>query len=171
MWRIVVNAVLFDIAWPLCVLVDSVWIIIAFTAANLFVHLRIVADKANEWLWIAVVWLLGFSIDTAVFSSGLLVNDDGSPFPPAWLLLLWVNFAMALRYSMFFLQKSAILAALLGGIFGPFSYWTGAWLNGTVEFSQPVIVPVIVLVCIWALFLPFTTWLSRRRIFTGVEYA
>ncbi|WP_237056953.1 DUF2878 domain-containing protein [Microbulbifer sediminum] len=171
MWRIIANAVLFDVAWPLCVLVNSVWVIVAFTAANLFFHLRIVANKRNEWLWVATVWLCGASVDTLVFSSGLLSNDNGSPFPPAWLLLLWVNFATALRYSMFFLQKSGWLAAVLGGIFGPFSYWTGAWLNGTVEFSQPVIVPVLVLVCIWVLFLPFTTWLSRRRIFTEAGYA
>ncbi|SDK12187.1 DUF2878 domain-containing protein [Microbulbifer yueqingensis] len=171
MWRIIVNALLFDIAWPLCVLVDSVAVIVAFTLANLFIHLRIVADKPNEWLWVGTIWLCGASMDTLVFSSGVLVNDDGSPFPPAWLLLLWANFAMALRYSMFFLQKSAWLAVVLGGAFGPFSYWTGAWLNGTVEFSEPVILSVSVLVILWALFLPFTTWLSRRRIFSEVQDA
>ncbi|WP_323844590.1 DUF2878 family protein [Microbulbifer magnicolonia] len=171
MWRFAANALLFDIAWPLCVLVDSVAVIAVFTLANLFIHLRFVANKPNEWLWILVIWCCGATIDTAVFSSGLLRNDNGSPFPPPWLLLLWVNFATALRYSMFFLQKSAALAAVLGGVFGPFSYWTGAWLNGTVEFQQPVILPVVVLVIIWALFLPFTTWLARRRIFTEASYA
>ncbi|AOS98160.1 hypothetical protein AUP74_02765 [Microbulbifer aggregans] len=171
MWRFVVNAVLFDIAWPLCVLVDSVAIIAAFTLANLLVHLLIVANKPREWLWVATIWICGAAMDTVVFSTGLLVNDSGSPFPPPWLLLLWVNFATALRYSMFFLQKSAWLAAALGAFFGPFSYWTGSWLNGTVEFSQPVILSVGVLVILWAFFLPFTTWLSRRRIFSEVPDA
>lgn len=171
MWRFVVNAVLFDIAWPLCVLVDSVAIIATFTLANLLIHLFVVADKPREWLWVAAIWVSGVTMDTVVFSTGLLVNDSGSPFPPPWLLLLWVNFATALRYSMFFLQKSAWLAAVLGGIFGPFSYWTGSWLNGTVEFSQPVILPVIVLVILWVMFLPFTTWLARRSIFKEVRHA
>ena len=171
MWRFAVNAVLFDIAWPLCVLVDSVALIVAFTLANLLIHLFVVANKPNEWLWVAGIWVCGVAMDTLVFSSGLLVNDDGSPFPPPWLLLLWVNFATALRYSMFFLQKSAWLAAVIGGIFGPFSYWTGSWLNGTVEFSQPVILSVAGLVVLWALFLPFTTWLSRRSVFSEVRHA
>ncbi|MEX2962295.1 DUF2878 domain-containing protein [Microbulbifer sp. TYP-18] len=171
MWRILVNALLFDIAWPLCVLVDNLALVCAFTLLNLYVHLRFIANLPHEFLWVGMIWVFGVLIDGFLFSQGLMINIDGSKFPPFWLLLLWVNFAMALRYAFFFLQKNLWLAAAVGGVAGPFSYYMGAWLNGTVMFREPVVLSLAVLSLVWALFLPLVAWLARGSLFSRVGYA
>ncbi|MFS1524864.1 DUF2878 domain-containing protein [Microbulbifer sp. 2304DJ12-6] len=163
MWRFVANALLFDIAWPLCVIVARPWIIVPFTLINLFLHLAFVANLRREPLWLAGVFLFGVGVDSVLFHLGLLQNQSGQPWPPLWLICLWLNFAMTLRYSLVFLQRNLWLAAVLGGIFGPFSYYTGAFLNGTVALHQPLWQSLLVLSLLWALMLPGFARTARNQ--------
>ncbi|WP_413665324.1 DUF2878 domain-containing protein [Microbulbifer sp. CNSA002] len=162
MWRFVANALLFDIAWPLCVIVAKVWLVVPFTLVNLFVHLRYIANLPREPLWLAGVFIFGVSIDSILFHLGVMRNDSGSSWPPLWLICLWLNFAMTLRYSLVFLQKNLWLAVILGGFFGPFSYFTGAFLNGTVELHRPLWQSLGTLSVIWACILPLFAYLARK---------
>ncbi|WP_373565903.1 DUF2878 domain-containing protein [Microbulbifer okhotskensis] len=163
MWRLIVNALLFDIAWPLCVIVAKAWLIIPFTILNLLIHLKFVANLHGEPLWLACILFWGVSIDSVLFHLGVLRNESGSPWPPLWLIFLWLNFAMTLRYSLVFLQKNLWLAAILGGFFGPFSYFTGALLNGTVELHQPLWQSLGILCVIWAVILPAFAFEAKKN--------
>ncbi|MFA0810214.1 DUF2878 domain-containing protein [Microbulbifer epialgicus] len=153
MWRFFANALLFDIAWPLCVIVARPWIVVPFTLLNLSIHLIFIANLRWESLWLGVVFLFGVTVDSVLFHLGILQNRSGSLWPPIWLICLWLNFAMTLRYSLVFLQRKLWLAVLLGGFFGPFSYYTGALLNGTVKLHQPLWQSLLLLSLLWALML------------------
>lgn len=167
MWRTVCSAIQFQIAWPVCVLVGSPLIVAAFTVANLWLHTFYVANLPRESGWLVSAWSAGALLDLAVFRSGLLINSDGSIWPPFWLLCLWLNFALAVRYCFAFLQKNLLLASALGAVAGPFSYFVGSALNGQVSLMQPPAQTLIALALIWAVFLPFLVRLAR--LFDTVE--
>ncbi|WP_143731490.1 DUF2878 domain-containing protein [Microbulbifer sp. GL-2] len=161
MWRFFANAILFDIAWPVCVIIARPWVVVPFTLASLGFHLIFVANLRSEPLWLAGIFLFGVGVDSVLFHLGVLQNLSGSSWPPIWLICLWLNFAMTLRYSLVLLQRNLWLATLLGGIFGPFSYYTGALLNGTVELHRPLWQSILVLSVLWAVMLPAFLRLAR----------
>lgn len=169
MARAIVSGVLFQAAWLVCVLAGSPAIVLAYTAANLFVHLRFIAILPRESSWLLLVTGSGILLDTVAFQGGLLVNADGSSWPPGWLLCLWLNFAMALRYCFAFLQKNLLLAGALGAFAGPSSYFTGALLNGNVQLAQPLFLSLPILSLIWATLLPFLAYLARGYWFGKVS--
>ncbi|WP_295799189.1 DUF2878 domain-containing protein [uncultured Microbulbifer sp.] len=161
MWRVVASAVQFQIAWLFCVVVANPIAVALFTLCNLCVHLRYVANLPYEPVWILSVGCAGMLLDTAMFASGVLSSSGGQAFPPIWLLLLWLNFAMALRYCFAFLQKSLWLSAAAGFFAGPASYFTGAYLNGGVVLMSPLFLGLLVLAATWAIFLPLLVALAR----------
>ena len=161
MRRTIISALQFQVAWFFCVLVHSPLALTLFTLANLWLHLRVVNNLEREPLWLVGLWCAGVALDSLLFASGLLANTDGSPWPPLWLLLLWLNFAMAVRYCFAFLQKNLLLTALLGAIAGPASYLSGAYLNGGVTLAQPLLVSLLVLGVLWGVFLPSAAYVAR----------
>ena len=161
MHRTLISALQFQVAWFFCVLVPNPVALAVFTLANLWLHLRVVANLERESLWLLSVWCAGVLLDSVLFGSGLFANNDGSVWPPLWLLFLWLNFAMALRYCFAFLQKNLWVTAALGAIAGPSSYFSGAYLNGGVTLAEPVAVSLSVLAVVWALFLPLVAFFAR----------
>jgi len=79
---------------------------------------------------------------------------------PPWILGLWALFATTLNVSLNWLKGRWLVAALLGGIAGPLSYWAGARL-GAVVLVEPV--PALVALSIgWAILMPLLMALARR---------
>ncbi|MFV8783714.1 DUF2878 domain-containing protein [Microbulbifer sp. SA54] len=168
MWRTITSGIQFQLAWLVCVLVANPFIVALFTAGNIWVHLRFVANLPREPLWLFGIWAAGVLLDWVLFAGGLLINRDGSLMPPVWLICLWANFALALRYAFGFLRKNLWIAAALGAWAGPSSYYIGAQLNGGVWLMQPIVVTLLVFALIWALFLPLLAGLSRPGVVEGV---
>ncbi|WP_226661000.1 DUF2878 domain-containing protein [Microbulbifer aggregans] len=161
MWRAVLSGIQFQLAWLVCVLVENPVVVTAYTLGNLWFHMRFVADFPGESTCLFRIWCAGVLLDGLLFAGGFLVNQDGSLLPPIWLLCLWANFALALRYAFGFLRKNLWLAAALGGWAGPSSYYLGAQLNGGVSMMQPLAVTLLVFALIWATFLPGLVAFSR----------
>ena len=167
MWRVIASGALFQVAWLVCVLAGSASLVLAYTLINLAVHLRFIADLPREPAWLVVICLAGIVLDGVMFLVGVLQNSDGSTVLPFWLVCLWLNFAMALRYSFAFLQRNLVVAAALGALAGPFSYFSGAMLNGDVSLQQPLTYSLSALALTWGLFLPLAAALARSAVFAG----
>lgn len=145
MW---VNAVLFQIGWFTCVLERS-WIAVGVTALILLVHGLYVRAPRWEWLAVGLITCAGITQDVVLIQLDVL-RFDTHPWPPLWMLCMWLLFATTLNHSMRWLADRWWLASLLGAIAGPLSYLAGERL-GAVSVNHDRL-PILALA--WAIALP-----------------
>ena len=99
--------------------------------------------------------LLGLLVDGLLTITGVFIfTAPGFSLPiPLWLLALWAGFSLTLPYSLNYLQGHPVICALLGGIFGPLSYWAGARFDA-VSFGQDLYFTLGLLAIVWACVFP-----------------
>lgn len=151
--HLVVNAIGFQCCWAACVIGDSAW---AAVVVPLFFMWHWVQRKPNEVKLIAAVTLFGALYDSTLFKLGLFNFPEHTGFfIPLWLILLWAAFAATILHSMAWLLAKPWLAALLGAIAAPWSYYAGSLLK-SIELTSPVLV---VIALVWgALLASISIW-------------
>jgi hypothetical protein len=159
-----INAVLFQLVWFVCLLAGSVWALVA-TAAYLLLHDRYFMHTRREWRLLGVFLALGIMIDGALFQLGLFsfganVTSQNS-FPPLWLLCLWVSVATLFAHSLAFLRSRYLLASTMGSIGPTLSYFAGANLAG-ITLADPLWLSLLVVACVWSIVLPFGLFLAEK---------
>jgi len=165
MARNIINAVMFQLTWLICVQGKSIWAVLV-TLLALLLHWRYAVTNPREWqLWLAV-FAVGFGVDTALIAGGVLQFADAALTPPLWLSCLWLVFATTLLHSLSFLQRSLLLAAGLGAIGGPLAYYAGTQFAGiglglvSSAGHGPWAALLVLAVC-WSLVTPLLVWLAR----------
>jgi hypothetical protein len=154
-WTNVINYLLFQGGWVICVLGSAKGYPImaaAFGLVPLILHLLLVADRRREGLLLAVALLMGIVVDGVHIHSGTLVFAGSlhPALPPPWILVLWLQFAMSLRYSLHWLRRNRPVGLLLGGIAGALAYWAGVRL-GAAGFGGEVAVSLLRIGLSWVL--------------------
>lgn len=130
-WTKLINYILFQAGWFICVLGAAAGYPWAAAAAGFFlvlVHLALVPNRWQEGLLLLFSLLLGICVDAFHIYTGVLSFPVGSihpALPPPWILALWLQFAMTLHYSLGWLTGRYILGAFLGGVSGALAYWAG----------------------------------------------
>ena len=107
---------------------------------------------------------LGFVLDSLLAQGGLLRYAAPVPWPdlaPAWILALWMSFALTLNHSLAYLQRHLQLAALLGAIGAPLAY-SAAARSGALAFSATPSLALLLLAASWALLAPALCALAAR---------
>ena len=123
----------FDVAWASAVAGGAggwPWIgvlpALGVLALHLFVSRAVVWAELRAVVAIAV---FGILLETGFMGAGL-VTFTGTPvlgmLPPIWVWALWLGFASLPNGSLGWLQGRSGLQMLLGLVFGPLAYWTGA---------------------------------------------
>lgn len=159
---LLLNALLFQLGWWVCVLGGD-GIAIAFVAGALLLYWRYARPDRAEWLCIALSAGIGCLLDSSLHAFGVLRFAETATFSiPLWLVALWLLFATTLNQSLRWLQARSLLAALLGAGAGPLSYWGGAQL-GAAQFGIAAPVACLVLAVCWGLLLPLLNAMMRRR--------
>lgn len=155
---------MFQLVWLVCVQGESTWAAAA-TLLALLLHWRFVMINPQEWrLWLAAL-VCGFVVDGAMIAVGVLQPVNATVAPPFWLLCLWVMFATTLMHSLSLLQRSLSLAACVGCIGGPLSYYVGMQFGAAAlgvwsgRFGEWV--ALAALAACWALVLPLLVLLAR----------
>ncbi len=147
-WQVLLfNALRFEAGWLLCVLAGS-WVAALAGGSLLAWHLWRCA-LPGEWRLIAGFAVLGLMIDGGLhLLGGFNFNDQALVLGllPLWLWMLWPLFATLIYHSLAWLWRYPLLAALLGAVSGPLSYYGGALLAGV--SLAPWLLPVHAL--IWA---------------------
>lgn len=163
---VIANFVLFQLGWFACVLGAAEghpWIGTGIALAIVAWHLWSAPASSEEGMLMAQVVLIGALWDSLLVMLGWIRYPSGtllSGAAPHWILALWALFATSLNLSMRWLKPRLGLAALLGAVCGPLSYWAAVRL-GAVEFVQPLRV-IVALSFGWALIMPALMLLSQR---------
>lgn len=162
----VFNFICFQSAWFVAIKWQQQGVILMFII--LVSHLMLSKHLTRDLMTIFVITLMGSLIDATASIIGLFSFHSGQILP-AWLILLWANFALTFHYSMAWLKGFAvIIQAILGGVFGAVSYFTAHKL-GAVNFPLDSILTIFYLIVIWAFTLPVYVFIART--FQGKYYA
>jgi len=136
-------------------------------------HLRTPVSPRAELALAGVAAGTGFLVDTLFAQAGVLAYASPWPVPgvaPAWIIVMWVNFALTLNVALRWLHGRYGLAAVLGLGGGPFAYLAGVKL-GAAALVAPALVAYAVIGGTWALAVPLLVraaeWSGRRWPATG----
>ena len=164
---VITNFVLFQLGWFACVLGAAQgypWAGTLVAVAIVAWHIRSAARPAAEVSLLVQVVLIGAVWDSLLVMLGWIAYPSGTLLTgtaPHWILALWALFATSLNVSMRWLKGRWLLAALMGGVCGPLSYWAAVRL-GAVQFVHPAQV-IVALAVGWALIMPALMLLSQRN--------
>ena len=159
------NLALYQVGWFACVL-GAAWghpwagAGLALTLAT--VHLALVRDRRREARLMLAAGGLGLALDSLQLNLGLFSYPSGTPLAglaPPWIVVLWVQFATLLHFGLRWLSGRYALAAVLGLVGAPLSFWGGERM-GAIEFASPL--AYLALGCVWALAMPALIWLGDR---------
>ena len=160
-----VNAIVLNIVW-ICAVAGAAagqaWFGPAAMAIFVFGHLPF-ADRHDLRL-VAILTPLGFVVDSIYAASGMISYASPWPsdtFAPAWILALWIAFALTLRHSLRWMTERPVLGAILGGIFGPVSYWFAGNVWGAATFNWSLPAWFSVIAATWAGVMLLSYWLLR----------
>ena len=118
---------------------------------------------------VALAAVLGFAVDSAFAASGWLRYASPLPAPdlaPAWILAMWMAFALTLNHSLAFLKRHVAAAALIGAIGGPLAYWAAGTSFGAVQIADPHWRVLVALAVAWAVLVPLLAGLAERLVRT-----
>ena len=166
MLRLLANIVVFQAGWFACVLGAAhgrPWLG-PLAAAAVVIGWLVASPRPRPLATlIALTGIVGLCWDSWLSVLGLIGYPPGPftpPLAPPWILALWVLFATTLPVSLRWLQGRLVLAAILGVITAPLSYYGGARLGAlTLLHLQPALWAQA---AGWALLLPLLLLLSRR---------
>jgi len=155
-WPVIINAALFQITWFACVVGSAEglsWPAFAACAVLAIYQLQAKRRHVTDLKLVLVSIVLGLIVDTLWVQSGVLIFTDQRPFAalaPAWIIALWVGFALTINHSLAWLDRTPLLPAVVGAIGGPMSYLAGLKL-GAVEYQQGIALISVYLAVAWAI--------------------
>jgi hypothetical protein len=116
---------------------------------------------------IAVALLVGALLESTWVSCGLIRYSAAWPWRalPAWLMALWVAFALTILPLFGYLRARPWLAATLGAIGGPLAYLGAARGWHAVRLPTPAWPTLLALALGWGIALPLLTSLARRWLY------
>ena len=159
MLKNLINAGLFQLGWFACVLGgNSLWLLLAGGA--LLAHLLWVSRSLAQVRLIAVVCVLGSTVDNLLLNAGVFAFKQPGVLIPFWLVLLWALLAITLNHCLAWTAKPLWRAILLGAIGGPLSYYAGQRL-GAVQFPLGLWPTLLGLSLLWAGLFPLLSTCSR----------
>jgi hypothetical protein len=116
----------------------------------------------RELVVLLVVGAVGFFLEST-FLVGHVLRYETRTLAPAWLYMLWPNFALATAEggTLRGLAKRPWLGACLGAVFGPLAYRGGASF-APVALVEPLWRSLGILAAVWACVLPALFALRKR---------
>lgn len=161
--HLIVNAVVFQAAWFLCVLGGSI-VAVATTIIVLALHLQWVQDKRRELIFLVQCVGIGFVCDLTLVQGGVLLT--GSSLPPLWLICLWPLFGSTVGFALRAFHGRFVLCVVGGALLAPLSYFGGVRLSGS-ALLEPTWLALIIVGAFWAVIFPMLIHLytvNRPRI-------
>lgn len=158
--RNIVNFIVFQVGWLVCVLYPGVTAVVT-VLAFLVVHFALVSQhRFSELQFIGLGTVLGAALDLLWFRTGVLASSEGEILlTPPWLVALWAIFMTTLNHSLGWIGRKAWLPFVLAPMAGPFAYWSASQLGAV---SLPTLLPSLVALAIgWLIVFPLLLFLRN----------
>ena len=164
--RILLNVAIFYAGWFASVIAAAHGLPWAPAAGLLVValHLAFVHRPLPELKLAIAAGLAGLAAEALLMWTGVARYALPGPFaglPPAWLVGLWMAFATTLNVSLGWLKPRLMLAAVLGLLVAPVSYYAGERLGG-MTLAEPQLQSLAAVGLVWAAAFPLLVVLARR---------
>jgi len=163
---ILINALVFQAGWLICVIAGANHLPWLGTATALLIvtwHISSAVDARKELALILIAGGIGAIWDSLLVFAGWLQYPSGTLVEgtaPHWIIAMWLLFATTLNVSLKWLKQRLPLAAVLGAISGPAAYFAGYKLGG-VQIPDMVIA-MSTLAVGWSVFMPLLMSLSNH---------
>ncbi|MCE3253179.1 MAG: hypothetical protein K0Q67_2199 [Cellvibrio sp.] len=157
---VLVNAVVFQLGWFVCILGGSVQAAV-FTGLAVVIHLLVSRRWLDDCIAIILALLLGLVHDLILIHTGQIRFVESAQLPPVWLVCLWALLGITLNHSLKWIYSRPLWSSLLGAIAAPLSYFAGVALSSA-EWSSPLVEVLPIIAVLWLMILPFHRFLSLR---------
>lgn len=160
-----VNFIAFEIGWFGCILGAAhglAWVGPVLVATLVTAHVWLSPTGQRELCLIVLAAAIGFVVDTVHAVLGVVrFTGQDSVWCPMWMVALWANLATTLNWSLGGLRGRYVVAAVLGALAGPTSYYAGQRLEAiTLHPQQAFAAGVLALA--WGVATPALLGLSSR---------
>lgn len=164
--KAIVSVVAFQAAWAACAYgtVHSVpQFGVLVSMASLALGVLLAERRLGRIVLSVLLGLYGLAAETIILRSGVLSYTSPGPYPtvaPVWIIGLWMAFAILIKPAFGWLQGRLLLAALLGAVAGPMSYYAAMRL-GALQFAEPEWAGLTAVSVMWAVGMPFALTVSN----------
>lgn len=164
--NLLINVIAFKIGWVSAVLGGANGMPLAGPAVifvAVLIHLRLAAEPRRELALIVLTGVIGGAWDSIMVQAGWVSYATGmlfNGFAPYWILAMWMLFATTLNVAFRWLQDKLLLAAALGAVSGPLSYYAGNKI-GAIVFND-FQMAMIGLAVAWSVLFPLLLVLARQ---------
>lgn len=159
------NFVLYQIGWFACVLgaaSDHPDLGLTIALCLVGTHLALTTQPWMQIQLLGVALAVGLVVDTLLLNLDVYrfpTNNMISWLPPAWILVLWIQFATTFQYCLHWLGGRYFLCWLFGLVGAPIVFLGGERL-GAVSFLEPRLTNLILLGVLWSLAIPSLVFAS-----------
>lgn len=163
----IANVALYQLGWFFCVLGAAYDFALYGTLIALIMigmHLILTDERQAEIRLLLCTCILGVVVDSSQQALGVFSFKSDPDWPlwlPAWIFVIWAQFATLFRYALYWLRGRYLLAALFGLLGGPLAYAGGVRL-GAAQFGADLSFSLVSLALVWACVTPLLVWLSAR---------
>jgi hypothetical protein len=162
------NLISVNIGWLACILGAArghYWLGLVVVPILFVIHITVIErNKIREIFIVALATTaIGFLMDTTLIFAGAVKPNRWlvpAPFTTIWDLMIWANFSLTLDASLRFLQKKPLVAAFLGAICAPGTYYAGDRL-GALNFSEPVFISLLWIGAVWFFAMPCLSLMAK----------
>ena len=162
------NLISVNIGWLACITGAARghhWLGLVVVPILFVIHITVIERRKIRKIFIVALatTAIGFLMDTTLIIVGAVEPNRWvmpAPFTTIWDLMIWANFSLTLDVSLRFLQKRPLVAAFLGAICAPGTYYAGDRL-GALNFSEPVFSSLLWVGAVWLFAMPCLSLTAR----------
>lgn len=161
------NFIAFQLAWFACILGAGngyPWLGVIAVTVSALIHIALIQCRKSFAALLFSAFLIGFLFDGVMMMIGVLRFSDHATLitpVPLWMLMMWVNLAITIPFSLSWMNKRYAMAAVFGFIGGPGAYYTGMKL-GAVQLGSDVLLPLVLVGLEWAIAMPLLMFVASR---------
>ena len=138
-----------------------------FVLLFLFIHFYKIVYHKNEIAYLFICFCFGFIIDTIFLRMNIISYKGYLPdyfnIAPLWVVCLWVCFGATVYHSFSWVRRKYFTMSILGAMFGPLIYYSGAKLE-SLNFINNANSNIKIVAIAWAILIPLLVFISDRLI-------